>query len=103
MNYYFLKLDEGNCEAYTLQGRNPTASVYFDAKGQAAYERGEGKSQPRAFWEAGKKENRQNTVMVVIHEGIVWLLQPAGPVVFCRKLWCSPDYRVREKLMPVRV
>jgi hypothetical protein len=104
MNYYFLKLGQGNSEVDSLRRRKPTASVYFDAKGEAAYERGAGKSQPRAFWEAGKKENRENTIMVVIHRATVWLLQPGGKVHFGKKIVESgPGWRVNRKEMPVKI
>lgn len=102
MNYYFLKLGAGNENAdKQLGAKQPVAAIYFDGMGQAAYEAGKGASQARLFWERGRKENWADTVMVVIHDGRVLLLQPCGPVRF-REPFQRGRLRLTEKRMPVR-
>jgi hypothetical protein len=57
MEYHYLKLGTGNEEAeLRLNKARPDAAVFFDDCSERAYENGEGKSQPRLFWERGKKQ-----------------------------------------------
>jgi hypothetical protein len=87
MNYFFLKIGKGNSEAKDwLEGRNPlgkpAAVIYFDNLTQKDYQNGAGDSQPRDFWKRGEKqEMRDDTRMIVVCHGEVWILKPAGQVV----------------------
>jgi hypothetical protein len=104
MNYFFLKLGSGNEEAEMRLSKNPPeAVVYFDDLDEAAYKSGEGKSQPRLFWERGRPENHASTVMVVIYAGQLWLLQPAGSVHFGAAFDHPDGWRLTPKVMPVRI
>lgn len=104
MNYFYLKLGEKNCEADERLGNpRPTASVYFDNCSERDYEAGRGKSQARLFWECGQAKNRKETVMVVIKQGRIWLLQPTGGVTFS-KPWSHPGgFQLTTKTMPVEI
>jgi hypothetical protein len=104
MEYFFLKLGHSNREVEDrLSKPRPEAVVYFDGKGEKAYERGDGKTQPRLFWERAKEELRQKTVMVVIHHANVWLLQPDGKVRFGKRFTKDENWRVTPKVMPVKI
>lgn len=103
MNYFHLKLGTGNEEAEMRLSKDPPeAVVYFDAFDEADYKSGQGKSQPRLFWEQGRPENRASTVMVVISAGRLWLLQPAGAVCFGAEFDHPEGWKLTPKVMPVR-
>lgn len=104
MDYFFIKLGKGNNEASSLEGKHPTASIYFDALGKSAYEKqNKGKSQAKLFIGCGKKENRANTVMVVVHNATVWLLQPASEVEFSERRKSEEGSWHTKKTMSVKV
>src|SRR5437762_3397486 len=104
MEYNYLKLGTGNEEAeLRLNKSRPDAAVFFDDCSERDYENGKGKSQPRLFWERGKKQNREETVMVVIHRGRIWFLQPAGKVQFSAPYDHSSGVRLTTKAMPVKI
>lgn len=104
MNYFHLKLGTGNEEAeMRLAKEPPEAVVYFDACNEDDYEAGQGKSQPRLFWERGFPENRANTVMVVISAGRLWVLRPAGPVCFGSAFDHPEGWKLTPKVMPVEI
>ncbi len=70
MNDFYLKLGAGKEEAELRLGKKvPDAAVFFDNHSKADYEKGLGKSQPRHFWERGKKKFRERTIMVLVHRG----------------------------------
>jgi hypothetical protein len=103
MNYFFLKLGRGNDEASSLQRTRPTASIYFDGLSEEDYRKPHaGNSQARLFIQRGLDENRCDTVIVVIHEATVWILQPAGTVEF-EKPFTKDGVSLTKKTMPVRV
>jgi len=105
MDYIFLKFGKGNAEASSLSGRRPTARIYFDDHNEPEYRQGKlAKAQPQHFWSRGQtKASRQKTVMVVIHQGTVWLVQPAGEVAFGKRREIENEVWVTPKTMPVRV
>ncbi len=103
VRYFYLKLGEGNEEAALRLGQQtPTAAVFFDDCSEADYEKGLGKSQSRLFWERGKEGNREETVMVVISRGQIWLLQPIGAVTFSAP-YLKNGFPLTTKEMPVRI
>jgi len=106
VKYYFLKLGKGNAEATSLEGKHPTASIYFDGYSEAAYANEKDKrvnSQARLFWDCGKDKNRNLTVMAVIHNATVSLLQPAGKVKFGKRFKAEDGTWNKKKTMPVKV
>lgn len=104
MEYFYLKLGTGNEEAeLRLSKKQPDAAVFFDDCSEADYEKDLRKAQARLFWERGKKENRDATIMVVIHGGQIWLLQPAANVQFSAPYDHSSGVRLTTKTMPVRI
>src|SRR5258708_2742168 len=107
MNYYYLKIGWGNAEANDwLEGRNPlskpAAVIYFDNWTEADYrDNKQGKSQPRSYWQRGLDEKvRDETRMVVVSRGEVWVLKPSSPVVFLPEIQ-QGQWRVTPKAMPV--
>ena len=103
VHYFYLKLGQGNEEAALRLGQStPTAAVFFDDCSEADYEKGLGKKQSRLFWERGKKGNREETVMVVISGGQIWLLQPIGEVTFSEP-YVKNGFHLTTKEMPVRI
>jgi hypothetical protein len=105
MDYFFLKIGKGNCEALDcLEKRNPTAVIYFDNLTEADYANGKGKSQPRAFWQrASKPELQDETRMVVVCHGEVWILKPIGNVTFMPEILRPDQTKCTPKTMPVKI
>ena len=105
MEYYYLKIGTGNAQARDwLAGKNPlavpAAVIWFDPRSLEEYEAGKGDLEPRTFWNRGKDEFREQTMMVVVHEGEVWILKPAQPVRFLPADGANTNTR---KAMPVTV
>ena len=111
MNYFLLKIGKGNSEAIDwLEGRRPNpfgrpgAVIYFDNLTEADYRAGKGSSQPRVFFEIGADQKSWNeTRMVVVCEGVVWVLKPAGEVIFMPEIDRPDKTRCTPKAMPVDV
>lgn len=103
MRCFYLKLGQGNEEAALRLGQQmPTAAVFFDDCSEADYQKGLGKSQAHLFWERGKQANRDETVMVVINGGQIWLLRPIGDVTFSAP-YVKNGSRLTTKEMPVQI
>ena len=111
MNYYYLKIGEGNVLASDwLSGKNtlgkPAAVIFFDLHEEAAYvaKSKDLKSQARDFYECGLTANRENSRFVVIFDGNIWILKPAGGVQFLRpKPEDTGGESLLRKAMPVDV
>jgi hypothetical protein len=111
MNYFFLKIGEGNSEAIDwLEGRSPNpfgqpgAVIYFDNLTERDYENGHGARQARDFFEIGLKEElREASRMVVVCHGEVWILKSAGRVKFMEAVVRSTQTICTPKAMPVDV
>ena len=111
MNYFFLKIGKGNSEAIQwLEGRSPNpfgrpaAVIYFDNLTEKDYRDGKGTRQSRDFFEIGaKQELRNETRMVVVCRGEVWILKPAGKVTFMAEIERPDQSRCTPKAMPVDV
>lgn len=106
MNYYYLKITQGNADARDwLEGKMagyPAAVIYFDNLTLAQYGDDEGGKEPREFLDRSKQTNRADTRMVVIHDGEVWILEPAGDVRF-RPSEAGPAGQHTPKVMPVKI
>jgi hypothetical protein len=107
MEYFYLKIGEGNGLARDwLAGKNPlhrpAAVIWFDNYSQQQYRQGKGKAEPRSFWQRGQKKFYNETLMVVVHDGEIWILRPAGRVRFLRSEKAG-NARRTPKVMPVKV
>lgn len=106
MNYYYLKITQGNAEARDwLEGKRvgyPAAVIYFDDRTNAQYRAGEGNNEPREFLERSERRHREDTRMVVIHDGEVWILRPDGDVSFLPSEAGSAGPHT-PKVMPVKI
>jgi len=108
MDYFYLKIGTGNELAHDwLAGRNllhrPAVVIYFDNFNLAQYRAGKGGKEPRRFWKCGEPEFHDRTLMVVIHEGEVWILKPSGPVRFLHSGPNAEGKPHTPKAMPVRI
>jgi hypothetical protein len=104
VKYYYLKLGAGNQEAeLRLNQKPPNAAVFFDDLSEADYKRGLGKTQSRVFWQRGHSKLRDATIMVVISNGRLRLLKPAGKVEFSRPYSLPDGTRFTTKEMPVEI
>jgi hypothetical protein len=102
MNYYYLKLGAGNCEAdERLGSKPPSVAIYFDDFTEADYAAGKGKFQAKLFYQAGSAQNHAQTVMVVIHNARIFFLRPASKVTFGKPIE-KDDGQYTRKIMKVR-
>jgi hypothetical protein len=104
MEYFYLKLGMGNQEADARLSKSPPdAAVFFDALSQANYEAGRGNAQAQLFWERGRENNREDTIMVVIRRGEIWFLKPAGEVQFSSPYLGPNGDTLTSKTMRVQI
>lgn len=109
MNYYHLKIGRGNGLAEQwLKGENPlgqpAAVVFFDNLTAKDYENGSGAGQAREFIDrASTPEKREQTLMVVVCGGKVWLLEPKGAVEFLPSELNEEGTPHTPKVMPVKI
>jgi hypothetical protein len=103
MNYFFLKLGHGNSEAGSLLGRSPKVTIYYDHTTKRQYRLfDQGHPSVRKFVNLGTA-SRAQAVFVVVNRGVIWLLEPAGPVRFGKREKAADGTWVTAKTMPVRV
>ena len=110
MNYYYLKIGEGNVLANDwLNGKNPlgkpAAVIFFDNRGKSDYVSRSKKLDPQAqdFYDCGLAVNRDNARFVVIDDGIIWILRPASAVRFLKAKSEEPGGEaILQKVMPVK-
>ena len=108
MNYYYLKIGKGNhLAADYLAGKNqlgcPAAVVFFDNLSQEDYRGGKGEKEAAEYISRASASLRDETQMVVVHAGEVWLLRPAGDVVFLPSQVSEEGHTLTPKLMPVEL
>lgn len=95
MNYFYLKIGAGNCLADRwLRGENdlnkPAAVIFFDSLDEGEYAKAAKSGvppvgisrQPLDFYQSGLLANREQTRIVVIHQGRLLLMKPAEKVQF---------------------
>jgi hypothetical protein len=105
MDYFYLKLGRGNALAKeSLVGcRKPSATIFFDDLTAADYASGKGGKEPREFVLRGQPGMWGQTLMVVIHDGEVWVLRPAGAVKFLSSQTDESGHQNTPKVMPVEI
>ena len=108
MDYFYLKLGRGNALVKDwLAGRNPlkcpAAPIYFDNLTKADYTAGKGGKEPGEFVRRGTVPYRHHTLMVVVHDGEVWVMKPAGPVRFLSSEPNEEGQPHTPKAMPIEI
>lgn len=108
MDYFYLKLGQGNSLLEDwLAGKNPlkrpAAPIFFDNHSEAKYTAGEGGKEPREFVRRGERSLWDQTLMVAVHQGEVWVLKPAGKVTFMPSREHDGGQRLTTKAMPVKI
>jgi len=105
MEYFYLKLGRGNSlvQESLVGATKPEARIFFDNFSLDDYEAGKGGNEPREFVRRGNPEFHHRTLMVVVHEGEIWVLRPAGKVKFLAAIRNEEGITLTPKVMPIEI
>jgi hypothetical protein len=109
--FFYLKLGKGNVLIEPLLTGKllgyPAVAIFFLDCTIEGFRDGKAISQAGNFYFSGLAENREKTIMVVVDDGCVWFLKPAGNVGLHHPASDSPYIAYNErkpwKVMPVEI
>lgn len=105
MDYFYLKVGRGNGLVRDLLAgaQNPSVQIFFDSLTRRDYDAGQGAKEPREFVWRGEPEFHDRTLMVVVHDGEIWVLRPTGRVEFLPETTDEEGRPLTPKQMPVEI